>query len=144
MKYEPTPHAPEIGRRIRVLHDPRPGGTTAEGLHIVGEAGSMTTGIAPGLHGFGRTWWPDGGGLGWELTWEYVEDQAGDEAGDQGPKLVSWARVYEQDSDTADMNSHGQLLRVLREPEGYYVIKTDRWAFGSVDELVELLRRAIE
>ena len=47
---------------------------------------------------------------------------------------------YLQEPDS--MDTEDQLLRLTTEDAGggtYYVLKTKRWAFGSSDELMEIL-----
>ena len=47
-----------------------------------------------------------------------------------------------QNSDSCDENPQGQTLELFTEDAGagtYYVMKTDRWSFDSVEELIEVI-----
>lgn len=57
-------------------------------------------------------------------------------------RLSSTQDVWTQDNDCCDDGSCGQSITILTEDGGggpYLVIKTDRWAFDSVAELVAIL-----
>jgi hypothetical protein len=50
--------------------------------------------------------------------------------------------TYTQDSDSCDTSNDNQQLDVFTEDGGggkYMVLKTERWAIDSIDELIEIL-----
>ena len=60
------------------------------------------------------------------------------------PKLFSKEIkvVYSQDSDGNDSSEEHQFLEIATEDCGggnYLVLKTDRWAFDNIEELINLL-----
>lgn len=58
------------------------------------------------------------------------------------PKIETITATYSQDADS-NSNNMIQILDVSSEDAGagnYFVIKTDRWAFDSIEELIETLR----
>jgi len=58
------------------------------------------------------------------------------------PTLFDGKLQYTQESDSCDPNDLGQAIDISAEEGGggkFFVIKTERWAFDSIGELVELL-----
>jgi hypothetical protein len=61
------------------------------------------------------------------------------------PELAEASLLFSQENDSCDDGDMGQELRVEMIDAGggkYFIIKTERWAFDSVEELVALLRKA--
>jgi len=62
------------------------------------------------------------------------------------PNMVLTRIDFDQKGDCCD--SEHQYMQLLRENGGtapedeFYVIKTERWAFDSIEDFVALLRRA--
>lgn len=58
-------------------------------------------------------------------------------------KLWKLVATYDQESDDCDEIDTGQEIEILAEDGGagkYYVIKTRRWAFDKISDLVDLLK----
>lgn len=61
------------------------------------------------------------------------------------PEVSEASLLFTQENDSCDDGDLGQDLRVEIADAGagpYFIIKTERWAFDSIDELVALLRQA--
>ena len=54
--------------------------------------------------------------------------------------LRSIVATYTQDPDNYDSQTINQNLIIGTEPGGFYYIKTERWAFNDIDELIDVLR----
>ena len=60
-------------------------------------------------------------------------------------ELAETRFIYTQDRDDYADNNAIQQITIERVDAGagkYYVIKADRWAFDSIDEFVELLKKS--
>lgn len=58
------------------------------------------------------------------------------------PELIETRMVFTQDGDSR--NEALQIIDIETVDDGagaYYIIRTDRWAFDNIDELIELLGR---
>lgn len=52
--------------------------------------------------------------------------------------------TYVQDADSNSDESNDQELEIFIDNAGggdYYIIKTDRWAFDKIDDLISLLKK---
>lgn len=59
-------------------------------------------------------------------------------------ELDEWTRAYRQDGD-GSAGPREQVITIKQEDAGggpFWIIETDRWAFDSVEDLVELLTKA--
>ena len=54
--------------------------------------------------------------------------------------------VFKQDADCCQSGEQEIVVQEdnggLKDDDSFYVIETDRWAFNSIDDVVEMLRRA--
>lgn len=46
---------------------------------------------------------------------------------------------YVQEVDNYSLSDNDNFLEIGTEPGGYFYIKTERWAFDNVDELIRIL-----
>lgn len=61
-------------------------------------------------------------------------------------KLEAWSKSYEQEVDCCDGESEANQRLVVEQIDGgggpYWLVRTERWAVGSIAELVAVLRDA--
>lgn len=68
---------------------------------------------------------------------EHVTETNWPESYDSLHKLTA---EYIQDADNYKSNgSNSNILKVGTEPGGYFYISTERWAFDTIDELINVL-----
>lgn len=59
------------------------------------------------------------------------------------PKLEEWSKRFAQDGDCCDGEPQDLHVDQLDGGGGpFWIIKTERWAFDSIEELVKVLREA--
>jgi len=58
------------------------------------------------------------------------------------PELFDLKAVYIQEGDTEQSNDYAQEIEIEAHgiaPDFYYTIKTDRWAFDDIGEIVSII-----
>ncbi len=66
---------------------------------------------------------------------------------DYTPEIDEMHIVYKQDPDGNDSSDSSQRLTFFTEDAGegkYYVLETERWAFDTMDDVIEVLKDFID